>query len=63
MNQDKDTKKRGGKRQGAGKKATCGKPILFKPDLDLEEFIRAQKNVNRFINETIRERLERSKNI
>ena len=62
MNEDKDTKKRGGKRQGGWKKATCGKPILFKPDLDLEEFIRSQTNTNRFINETIREKFERMKN-
>lgn len=47
-------KQRGGKREGAGKKKTCGKPFLFKPDLDLEQFLLSQENRNRFINDCIR---------
>ena len=49
-----EPKKRGGRREGAGKKRTCGKAVLFKPDLDLEPILSAQSNRNRFINDCIR---------
>lgn len=52
--------KSGGKREGAGRpRGVKQKPILFKLDLGLLERLNTVKNRNGFINDAVREKLER----
>lgn len=51
---------RGGKREGAGRsRGVNQKPISVRLDLDLAERLSGMANRNRFINEAVREKLDR----
>jgi hypothetical protein len=64
MEKDKKKGKRGGFREGAGRKWPEGKTTMRKTyniDLDLIPILDKKGNKNRFINAAIREKLEREK--
>jgi len=52
-----DDKRRGGRREGSGRKKCKGKIITFKVDLDLEPLMDRQPDRSRFLNACIREYL------
>lgn len=63
MENQAETPKRGGKREGAGRKSKYGAStnVNFRIDADLQALLNAQPNRSRFINEAIREKLQRTK--
>jgi hypothetical protein len=60
MKSQEEKSKRGGKRPGAGRKSIYGVTtnINFRIDSDLRDYLVSQPNRSRFINESIRLRLE-----
>ncbi|HPH63656.1 MAG TPA: hypothetical protein PLN63_08580 [Paludibacteraceae bacterium] len=62
MENQEETHKRGGKREGAGRKSKYGATVNvnFRIDADLADLLNAQPNRSRFINEAIREKLQRN---
>jgi DNA polymerase V len=55
---EEDDKKRGGRREGSGRKKCKGKIITFKVDMDLESLMDRQPDRSRFLNACVREHLQ-----
>ena len=57
---EESKKKLGGRREGAGRpKGVTQKPVLLKLDIELMERLATVSNRNRFINQAVREKIER----
>ena len=48
-----DTKKAGGKREGAGRKAKSGKFIQFRPSKHVADILESKKNMTAFIESAV----------
>jgi hypothetical protein len=56
-------KKSGGKKQGAGRPSIIGKSYHYKADADLVPVLDMQINRNRFINDAVREKIEKDETV